>query len=479
MADLARIKNNVAKMVAQNAPESDIDGYIASEGVTVDDVRAFKAQPAPNQYESSFLPFVKDANGNVQFDSNVGLLGSIKRSFMLPGDAMAGKVDPMSEEGIGRSLEFAGTFSPGTPGLRSGDRLIPGAGNTLTRAKVEPPTADALRTAAKDGYDALKGLKVDYKSAAVQSLANKMKSDLESDGIISELAPKTFAIVKKLQDAPENSVAPIAGLEAARRTFANAAKDFSNPTEQLAAKRAMEALDQFIARPDPAATQMGSATKAAEIISDARGNYAAAKRSGRISGIGDDAELAAAAANSGQNIGNATRQRVKSVLLSPKQRAGYSPEEVAALEGVVKGSPLANTTRYAGNLLGGGGGLGASVAGAVAGTGSAVATGNPYMAAAGLAAPILGAVSKKVSNGITERAMQNADELVRMRSPLYRQMLDNAPMTLSPESKTAAMMRYEALVELNRQKQADALEKRKRLNDELKARSKSRNSPVI
>jgi hypothetical protein len=42
MADLARIKNNVAKMVAQDAPESDIDGYIASEGVTVDDVRAFK-----------------------------------------------------------------------------------------------------------------------------------------------------------------------------------------------------------------------------------------------------------------------------------------------------------------------------------------------------------------------------------------------------------------------------------------------------
>lgn len=44
MADLARIKNNVAKMAAQNAPEQDIDGYIASEGVTIDDVRNFKAQ---------------------------------------------------------------------------------------------------------------------------------------------------------------------------------------------------------------------------------------------------------------------------------------------------------------------------------------------------------------------------------------------------------------------------------------------------
>lgn len=47
MADLAKIKRNVAKMAAQNASEADIDGYIASEGVTVDDVRNFKSQAAP------------------------------------------------------------------------------------------------------------------------------------------------------------------------------------------------------------------------------------------------------------------------------------------------------------------------------------------------------------------------------------------------------------------------------------------------
>lgn len=41
MADLAKIKSNVAKMISMNAPESDIDGYIASEGVTIDDVRDF------------------------------------------------------------------------------------------------------------------------------------------------------------------------------------------------------------------------------------------------------------------------------------------------------------------------------------------------------------------------------------------------------------------------------------------------------
>lgn len=46
MADLARIKRNVAKMVGMKAPESEIDAYIAQEGVTLDDVRNFKLPPA-------------------------------------------------------------------------------------------------------------------------------------------------------------------------------------------------------------------------------------------------------------------------------------------------------------------------------------------------------------------------------------------------------------------------------------------------
>ncbi len=42
MADLGRIKRNIAKMVEQNAPETDIDAYINSEGVTLNAVRTFK-----------------------------------------------------------------------------------------------------------------------------------------------------------------------------------------------------------------------------------------------------------------------------------------------------------------------------------------------------------------------------------------------------------------------------------------------------
>ena len=42
MADIAKIKRNIGKMIDANAPESDIDAYIASEGVTLDQIRSFK-----------------------------------------------------------------------------------------------------------------------------------------------------------------------------------------------------------------------------------------------------------------------------------------------------------------------------------------------------------------------------------------------------------------------------------------------------
>ncbi len=62
MADLARIKRNVSKMVSMDAPESDIDAYIESEGTTIAEVRDFPSgkmiQPAQTispQEEPGFL----------------------------------------------------------------------------------------------------------------------------------------------------------------------------------------------------------------------------------------------------------------------------------------------------------------------------------------------------------------------------------------------------------------------------------------
>lgn len=71
-ADLARIKRNVAKMAAQNAPEADIDGYIASEGVSIDDVRNFKMGPQGHSNVPEFDPGIRGYNSKTGLVEKTG-----------------------------------------------------------------------------------------------------------------------------------------------------------------------------------------------------------------------------------------------------------------------------------------------------------------------------------------------------------------------------------------------------------------------
>lgn len=88
-------------------------------------IKAPIQQPVPEDqsYSGAILPFSVDAQGNKSFDSNAGILGSVKRAVMLPGEAMAGNIDPTSPEGIARATEFAGVFSPMSPAAGSGKAI--------------------------------------------------------------------------------------------------------------------------------------------------------------------------------------------------------------------------------------------------------------------------------------------------------------------------------------------------------------------
>lgn len=97
--DLARIKRNVAKMAEMGAPEEDIDGYIASEGTTVDAVRAFKFEPSHPEKQKEPTTFQKyvtqpivqgfkdDADKVASFASQVGR--NIPEGIDLAANALA------------------------------------------------------------------------------------------------------------------------------------------------------------------------------------------------------------------------------------------------------------------------------------------------------------------------------------------------------------------------------------------------------
>jgi hypothetical protein len=379
----------------------------------------------------TILPISKTADGSVRFDSDAGLLGVAKRALTYPGEVMRGEVDPMSDEGIARNLEFATVASPMNPAMRAGDRIIPGA---LTRMQknVKPPSMEALKKTGSAGFEEMKTLGVDYSPKAVQNLAIKIQSELAQEGFTPSNAKSTYAELKRLIRVPkvgagERVTVPLQNLNAARSTFGNIAAGRAEGADGAAAELVKRRISQFIEGDGASAALAGPAARAAQVSREARGNYAAAKRSAEVQGVDVKAARQAAAANSGQNSGNAIRQRLTTFLNNPKATRGFSKQELDAIEKIVDGTKTQNGLRWLGNLLGGGGGLGGLISGG-AGAIPGIAASNPMLAVTGAAAATAtGYGSKAYYNHLIRKALQAADEAVRSRSPLNQEMLRRAP----------------------------------------------------
>lgn len=411
--------------------------------------------PAPPSRPFNVLPLNEDAQGHIHFDITAGLPGAILRAVSAPADVYEGRLDPMSPEGNARAREFAMTFSPMSPAMRVGARTLSSDLLSERRGKPAIPTADQLKATANSQYDAARATGAEYPGSSIGDMAANVQSGLQNDGILAELAPKTHSILQQLQGGPPGSVVTIASLDAARKALNRIGGTFGNPTEQEAARRAIRELDSFIANggnsssgaamgaggssaalsEPPAAAgaadaigMAGSATgdqdplaQAARLIQQARGNAAAAFRSGRITDAEDAADLRAAATNSGQNGGNATRQRLASLLNSNKQSRGFSEDELDAMRQIVKGTLASNSLRRTSNMLGGGGGLGHSLVTMLGGIGGSMVGGEVGAGVgAGLAAGT-GAATRSAYNALVGRQIAKLDELVRRRSPLYQQ----------------------------------------------------------
>lgn len=409
--------------------------------------------------QGAMLPFSKDAQGRTFLDFDAGLIGAIKSGITLPGDVASGKVDPNSQEAMDRAWDFTGIAAPVNPAIRAGERAIPGVLKSLRPSKLKAPTVDALKESAEAGYEAIRAMGVDYSSSAVKSLADDIQRELTEKGILAELAPKTYSVLGKLQSPPAESVASIEGLVAARRALNNAAGDFTNPTERLAANRIIDRLDEFLLGPDEAsvvaragvgdggeASAFTRASAAGKILEDSRGDYAAAKRSEKITGAEERAELNAAVANSGANVDNQLRARAAELLKKPKETRGFSKEELALIRRIAEGTFTTNFTRRLGNLLGGGGGLGAQVTGGLGMAAGGALGGFPAAGVGYFLPPLVGAASKKASAALVGKQYEKLDEAVRKRSPLYEQMLKSKPMEAADPTTRAAIARALMLI---------------------------------
>jgi len=428
---------------------------------------------------ATFLPMAEDNEGNAHFAMpQIGV--DALNSILLPGFAAKG-----GQYTYGDTLGLAGMASPLSAGARAGEYapalLAPGA----KTVKPKVPTTEELKTAASTGYDTARDMGVTYPSPSVKNMADDIANSLNEEGRIGELNPELFALIGKLQNPPSGSYVTLDSLQALRRRFGDIAGS-PDRAKSAAASIAIDKLDNFLDRSaprdgalgntagaegysadaavaGPAAAQggpfpggvggvsgEGAPDQAAQILKEARGNSAAAFRSDRVADLEDATDLRASASNSGHNLGNTIRQRLASLLLSPQKTRGFSDDELDAARQIVQGTTATNTLREVSNHLGGGGGLGHSLIGAIgAGTGVAMGGGLEGAALGATVPTIVGSGARSLGNLLTNNQLVKLQELLRKRSPLYQARIDNPqtaptatiPGVLGETARRLAMVR--------------------------------------
>lgn len=305
-------------------------------------------------------------------------------------------------------------------GMRAG---AVGKGAQLRELPQAAPAASDIKAAAKAGYDQAANSGVELHPDSLKNFSVQIKNDLTAKGIDSDVAEKTFKALDRLeQPQPNGAVVTTNNFRNLQRKLGLVMKS-PDPTEQLAAGEVLRALNNHMENLPVGDIVRGTPAEAAQvsqIIKEANANYSAVKSAERFDTKIQKAELNSSAANSGQNLENAMRQQVKTILQNPKERRGYTRDELILMEKFVRGKSPANVLRTAGNLLGGGGGLGAIVSG---GAGAAMA--GPM----GIAAPALGWGAKSIGNLMAGKQAAKINNSIRGRSP-YAQSLP--PLLAAP-----------------------------------------------
>jgi hypothetical protein len=247
-------------------------------------------------------------------------------------------------------------------------------------------------------------------------------------------------VLKGLQTPPSNAVGTTTGgLETARQMLASIASKQPGTEEATAANEAKRGLDSWsnnvAAGNVPDAVLEGNMGDYLSAAQDARGNWAAAKRSDTLTGMADRAAGNADAGNG--DLAQKASQRANAILNSPRLSQGRSDGDRAALEGIRSGVPfsgLARATNHGeGNTL---------WCAALLGMDAYLHGGVPGAIAAAAGPWVFGQAAQGASNAFARGAMGSADAATRLTSPLFEQMVrsgQSAPVNTAAAKLAGAM----------------------------------------
>ena len=300
-------------------------------------------------------------------------------------------------EGAAKGLALGLGGGAAAEGIASAAGKVAGAFNKRPVA----PTADDLTRLSSEAYKRAEDAGVMFSPQATSKLRDDIQSAFADRAFHPALQPNAGVVFNEL-DRVAGQPATLSGLDTTRK-MAGGAFIPGNDSNNALLNIVKGKIDNLVQSPATGDVLGGDAAGAAASLKEARDFYSRMKKSDLVDEALGRAERRAGSTGSGGNVDNASRQNIRGILDSPKKSRGFTPDELAQMETVVRGTPVQNALRMAGKLSPHGNGL--MLAG---GLGAAAAAG-PI----GLIPSAIGLGAKHVADRMTQRNIGLLDELIR------------------------------------------------------------------
>jgi hypothetical protein len=337
-------------------------------------------------------------------------------TYLGPGSlalkAGAGVAGAVGSEAAGEVAESIGMG----PKLQSAARLVggvvAGAGGAtaasernLAKLAEQLPTPKNIYDAANAGYDMLKKSNTRISPQGTQDLLNTVKADLHADNFRDYLAPNTYRAIEELGASGSATIGDLDGV----RKLLNRVPG-TNPTDKEAARRAIDAIDNFLSNVPAQYIMSGDPARDAAILKHAQGNWALHKQLETVEDASIKGQHRAGVSGSGANRVNTARQEIRKILDNDKKSRGMSQAVKDKMEEIVMGTWLSNRARQIGKF---------APSGPVSAT-TSILTGMGAGAGAGAAVAGGGFLAKHLGEYLTDRQIRQLEELMRAESPIGR-----------------------------------------------------------
>lgn len=423
-AQAGQAADDVVRLIANGATFGYADklaGYMSGEGTEAERQRSQEARDRAGSAGTA-----AEIGGAVATPVGLGkagltLAGRLGTGAMTGLGGVAARSGLMAAEGAGYgALTAAGNDKDisdgallgaifGAGGNAAAEGLTNGLGWIAGQAtRPVAPTRPQLDAAREAAYQTAEQAGVAYTPQAVGALRSRVVQELTDMGYDPALQPGAAAVLRRLDELAGQNVT-LKGLDTLRKV-ANNGYAPGNKSNDRALGLITAAIDDLVNNPAAGDVLTGNAGAGAAALTEARDLARRGIKADEIDAAVVRAGRRAASTGKGGNIDNATRQNIRAILDRPGGPRGYTPDEIAAMEKVVYGTPTQNLMRWAGSFAptgavstGAGGGLGYLVGNSLGGPGAGVAGAATLMG--------VGQMAKMTADSMTRG---NVDDLVNL-----------------------------------------------------------------